>query len=341
MSLARLRVARAGPHVTVQDAGRPGFLRFGVPWSGPMDRAAHAAALAALGADPQAPALEVSLGGLTLDCLEGALTVALTGGAFRLLIDGVPRGAWTVASLRAGQRLEVRPGPSGAWATLAFAGRLRARRWLGAAATHGPSGFGGGAVAEGAELIVEDAALREDREGPVAEPPWAAAPLATARVTLGPQDRHFAADTLAAFLSEPFAITESRDRMGARLAGPSLTPSARLDIPSEAIARGSVQVSGDGAATVLLADHQTTGGYPKIATVISADLDGLAQLRPGERLRFAAVTPEEAVAAARARATEAAAHLAAAAARPGGLAARLLSANLIGGVMNAAEDPAP
>ncbi len=116
---------------------------------------------------------------------------------------------------------------------------------------------------------------------------------------MGPQDRFFAAEAKAAFLSDVFRVTDAGDRMGVRLRGPKLVPEGALSIPSEPILRGSVQVAGDGVPAVLMADHGTTGGYPKIATVIGADLDGFAQLRPRDAVVFRAVTPEAAVGAAR------------------------------------------
>jgi allophanate hydrolase len=130
-------------------------------------------------------------------------------------------------------------------------------------------------------------------------------------VVLGPQDRFFGQAAVAAFLGAPYRLTEAYDRMGVRLSGPSLAPEAALSIPSEAILRGSVQVAGDGVPVLLLADHQTTGGYPKIATAVDGDLDGFAQLRPGDPVRFRAVLPAEAVALARGRARAQAAYLAA------------------------------
>jgi allophanate hydrolase len=113
--------------------------------------------------------------------------------------------------------------------------------------------------------------------------------------TLGPQDRFFAADQIATFESAIWRLSGAYDRMGVRLTGPLLPPDAPLDMPSEPVARGSVQVAGDGVATVLLADHQTTGGYPKLATVLDADLDRFAQLRPGDAFRFRLVTAEGAL----------------------------------------------
>lgn len=119
--------------------------------------------------------------------------------------------------------------------------------------------------------------------------------------------------------------------MGVRLAGPDLTPASRLDMPSEALLRGSLQVAGDGVATALLADHQTTGGYPKIATMIGADVDRLAQRRSGDEIRFALITPRQAIAIAR---EEARTGRRSARRSAEDLAAALLSENLIGGVVS-------
>ena len=119
----------------------------------------------------------------------------------------------------------------------------------------------------------------QGREGAIPCPVWAR-PRAAVRAVLGPQDRFFAPEAVELLTTRPFQLTDSYDRMGVRLRGPRLEMASALNIPSEPILRGSVQVSGDGGATVLLADHQTTGGYPKIATLIGEDIDGFAQLRP-------------------------------------------------------------
>lgn len=300
MSTARFTVAQVGPLVSIQDGGRPGLMRFGVPASGPMDRPSFAIANVALGNEAAAPAIEVSMGGLALECIEGAVTFALAGGGFRLAVDDVSSGSWQIATIRAGSKLVIRPGPWGSWTYLAFAGRLAAGQWLGSASTHGPSGLGGGRLAAGQELVVEEAGIRGNREGAIACP-VTARPRNTMRVVLGPQDRFFSGETIDRLLSEPFVLSDSYDRMGVRLRGPSLPPAATLDMPSEAIVRGSIQVAGDGVATVLLADHQTTGGYPKIATIVSDDLDGFVQLRSRSPVAFAAITPEAAIQSARTR----------------------------------------
>lgn len=289
---ARLIIRFAGPHVSVQDAGRPGMARFGVPASGPMDRTAMAAANLAVGNPAGAPCIEVSLGGLTLECREGPVSFAIAGGGFIVDHAGHKTGSWQRATLRTGETLVLRPGPWGAWTYLAFAGEMQTADWLGAAATHSQSGFGGGKIVTGGQIEIADPRLLPDR--PLACPPFAR-PLTEIRATLGPQDRFFTADQIATLDHSLWRLSGAYDRMGVRLSGPNLLPEAPLDMPSEPVARGSVQVAGDGVATVLLADHQTTGGYPKIATVLDADLDRFAQLRPGDGFHFHLVTADQAI----------------------------------------------
>jgi allophanate hydrolase len=297
-----------------------------------MDRLGFAAALVALG-NVGGAAVEVSLGGLVLRCLEGEVGFAVAGGGFALRRNEAVLAPWTVSYLGPGDRLALRPGGWGSWSYLAFAGDLRAESWLGSRATHALSGFGGGRVSAGDRLVIEGADRRSDREGDIALPDLAR-PTATARVVMGPQERYFSSASQTAFLASPFTLGSAYDRMGVRLDGPPLPPEGRLDMPSEAVAKGSVQIAGDGVATVLLADHQTTGGYPKIATVLDCDLDRFAQLRSGATLRFQAVSPQEAVAAARSDRALGAAYLARIATPAGPLEKRLFSANLISGVLD-------
>ena len=124
-------------------------------------------------------------------------------------------------------------------------------------------------------------------------------PRQEVRLVVGPQERYFALDSLDNLVSRPYRLSNDFDRMGVRLEGTKLSIGSALDMPSEGILRGAVQVPGSGDPIVLLADHQTTGGYPKIATVISADLDRFVQLRPGQIVQFRAVTAEQAVASLR------------------------------------------
>lgn len=294
MTIVRLKVTAAGSLVSIQDGGRPGLARFGVPQSGPMDRLAFAAANIAIGNPADAAGIEVSVAGLVLDCLEGSIAFALTGGGFILDHDGQQGQGWTTGILQAGQRLAIRAGHWGSWACLALAGQMHGTPWLGSLATHGPSGMGGGMLQAGQTITLSATRVRAT---PCLIPaPIGLRPRHILRATLGPQDRFFPARALNALQDEAFTLSSAYDRMGSRLHGPDLGPKGPLDMLSAPILRGSVQVAGDGVATVLMADHQTTGGYPRVATVLDADLDGFAQLRPGDRVRFQLVTPEQAAA---------------------------------------------
>ena len=300
MASAHFTVVHAGPHVSVQDSGRHGMARFGVTGSGAMDRGALKFANAALGNPLGASVIEISIGGLTLKCTKGSITVAVVGGGFVVTIDDVVHPSWCVATIHSGSTFTIRPGSWGSWAYLAFAGNLQCKTWLGSASTHGSSGFGGGMIAARQAIAVENASVTSRREGVIPYPP-SQEQRSYVRVVLGPQDRFFTPAALSDFQSRRFTLTNAYDRMGVRLSGPLLPVNAALNMPSEAIVRGSIQVAGDGIATVLLADHQTTGGYPKIATVLSDDLDGFAQLRSGATVKFRAVTPQVAIEAIRAR----------------------------------------
>jgi allophanate hydrolase len=333
MSEAVFSVSAVGPHVSIQDAGRVGFMRFGVPASGPMDRISFTAANTALGNAGDLPCIEVSLASLALECLAGAVTFAVAGGGFVVEHAGRRTGSWTIATIRAGERLAIRPGPWGSWTYLAFAGRLIAERWLGSASTHALSGLGGGRLASGQRLTILEAEVREEREGDI-PCPVTARPRSELHVVLGPQERFFSPESIAAFLTGPYRLTDSYDRMGVRLHGPAVAPHGPLDMPSEPIMRGSVQVAGDGVPTLLLADHQTTGGYPKIATVVDADLDAFVQLRARDPVAFRAITPEQAVERARRRSAAADRYIAAIAKPQRNATQRLMGESLVSGVVD-------
>ncbi len=329
--IARLRIEAAGPLTSVQDAGRRGAMRFGVPRSGPIDRFAFAAALAA--AQPAkvpdcTAAIEVSLGGLTLTCLEGEIGFALCGAGFTGEIDGRQIGSWCRATLGPGQRLRVRQG-GGNWAYIAFSGSTTAPAWLGSRATHALSGLGGGMVRAGNVLEFRDALTLEAAalEAPAAS---SAAPIG---IIIGPQERFFAAHALDELCTAPFTATGTFDRMGRALQGPPLVP-LRLDMPSEPALPGCLQLTGDGRMTMLMADHQTTGGYPKIARVISADIARLAQMEAGAAFGFEVVYAEEATARLR-RQMAAEAEALRGLVPASSLAERLSGANLVGGVIDA------
>lgn len=332
MSEAVLRVQACGPLVSYQDAGRFGLMRFGVPASGPMDRLAHAAAHAALHNPAGATALEVSAGGLALVCESGEVSFSVTGGDFRVEHAGSVCPCWCVRTLRAGDRLAIRPGAAGSWAYLAFRGELHCGRWAGHTATHAPSGLGGGMLGSGEPIVVRQAQVLPDREGVLPRPGFMSLG-SDVRVVLGPQTGHFQPEAVTALLNERFAVTPAFDRMGMRIAGPVLALADALSIPSEPVVRGAIQVGGDAVASILLADHQTTGGYPKIATILSSDTDAVAQRRPGDRLAFRAVDLDDAVRIVRAHRHASQQFLNDVAGRRLSLQERLAQENLISGVV--------
>jgi 5-oxoprolinase (ATP-hydrolysing) subunit C len=306
---AGLRVLSAGPGVTLQDAGRRGLLRFGVTPAGPMDEGAYAAASAAAGA---VAAIEISLGGVELTAEGSTVGVALAGGAFDIRRDGAALPAACVLALEPGARLSIRAGAGGAFAYLAPFARFDLPPVLGSLATHLRSRLG---PLNGRGLQAGDFLPLADLTAPPAQPlrllaPWLVRSPAPLRALPGPQDDYFSPETLELFFSAEWRLSPRCDRMAFRLDGPKLTHAKGHDIVSDGIARGAVQVPGDGAPLVLMADRQPTGGYPKIAHVISADIDALAQLRAGAALRFTRVAHAEAVAARAERARQLAAGMA-------------------------------
>lgn len=331
---AVLKVQHAGPSVSVQDAGRFGYLRYGVTESGPMDRQSHALCNFALGKPDGSPLIEVSLGGLTIQCQDGPVMGACTGGAFRVMLDDKPLPPWAIFTLHPGATLHIRPGAWGSWCYLGFAGDLDAPTWLGSTSVQLNSGLCGNPVSQGDQLRISDTSVPGDWGGEIIDP-TTLKPSRTIRVVMGPQDRFFDAKSLDALCTADFRLTAECNRMGLRLSGAKLAINAALDMPSEPIARGALQVPGHGDPICLMADHQTAGGYPKIATVISADQHALAQMRPGDTVRFTAVTPADAVQAARARHRQTETLKTKILDTRMSLAQRLWHSNLIGGVVNA------
>ena len=294
MADAILRVLRAGPLTTVQDGGRPGFARYGVTEGGPMDRTAHLIGQHLAGNPADGAGLEIDTQGLSLLCLSGAVGFAVTGGDFALSLDGQQTTGWQTGELRAGQRLDIAMNRWGNWCYLAFAGDIQSTRWLGSRSVNPGWAVSGSRLKADDEIVVRDARVSERQPRRLPTPVFAR-PANTIHVVPGPQERFFAPESFTRFYGETFAVSTQYNRQGIRLDGPPLTISAALDMPSEPIVRGAVQVDGSGQASALLADHQTTGGYPKIGTIITADQDGLAQMRPRQRFRFAVTTAEDGI----------------------------------------------
>jgi biotin-dependent carboxylase-like uncharacterized protein len=303
---AHLEVIDPGLFTTVQDLGRRGGQALGIPVSGVMDQASLRLANTLVGNPDGTAGLEISVLGPTFRVEAEAVRIALAGTQAGIEILSGPGGAFpALRSLRLtfGQVFRVDAFQDTAYACLAVEGGFDLPPVFGSLSTYVRGAIGG---LEGRALNKGDrlplscgcAGMRRECQLDAERVRFADGPI---RVVPGPQDDRFTEKGLRAFLDGEYTVTPQSDRMGLRLSGPVIEHAGGHDILSEGIAIGSIQVPGNGQPIILVADHQTTGGYPKIATVITADIPRLARALPGRRLRFAAVTEAEAIAARRER----------------------------------------
>lgn len=289
-----LRAVAPTPFSTVQDPGRVGLRRYGVTGAGAMDLESHAVANALAGNPLEAATVEFAHGGGEWSVSGGAVRVAVAGGSFAATIDGRPVPPCTSAVLREGERLRIGGAKDAVWGYLAVSGGIQVPPDLGSRATYARGGIGGleGRALAAGDVLPLRAGPLEGGERTLCRPaPDQREPV---KVVLGPQHDHFTAEALHVFLTARFVVTRQADRMGYRLEGPTLRHARGFNIVSDAVLPGSIQVPGGGCPIVLLKDAQTTGGYPKIATVVSADLGRFAQLRPLSEVRFRAVSADDA-----------------------------------------------
>jgi len=298
--MTSLVVKSCGPITSLQDGGRIGYQRFGVSPSGAMDRRCLAMANALVGNPPETAAIEfVNLGG-SFTCEGGAFRVALVGAGCTASVNDTPVEPRTTIVLNEGDTLQIGHARSGTFAYLAVAGGFLIEPQLGSLSFHQRSrlgGLNGAALKAGDRLSCKSDAQSEAPPMHLPfEPLEESGPI---RVMMGPQDDYFTENAIRTFLSAEFSISPQADRMGFQLNGPQLEHAKGFNIVSDGIVDGHIQVPGSGLPIVLMRDRQTAGGYPKIATIISADLARFAQMRPGTPVRFRAVSRDEAAAAAR------------------------------------------
>ena len=277
-----IRVLSPGFQTTVQDLGRFGYAHFGVSASGAADPLALRAGNLRVGNAENATALEMTLVGGAFE-FETDAVIALTGSDFNA---GLP--LWTAVEIKAGETVRCGATRSGARCYLAVRGGIGVPKAMGSASVHVITGVGGRPLRAGDALPIGDAAIRRPRTGPPRAPEFArTGPL---RVTRGPQAHWFSGELYAA----AYRVAEESDRMGIRLRGPAI-PSPAGHMLTEGVPLGAIQVPPDGQPIILFVEHQTTGGYPKPANVISADFWRLGQLRPRDEVRFECVTIEQAL----------------------------------------------
>ena len=297
-------VVKPGLLSTVQDRGRWGSQSLGVSVSGPMDSYSHRLANAIAGNDPGAASLEVTVSGPELE-FDDTRTVAVTGAEFELTVDGRPVAMRSALDVSAGSVLRFGRRVRGTRAYVAISGGITTPRALGSRSTHLPSAMGG----------LDGRALRAGDRLPLGEPLQSPRPIrrsqpvesssiwalpdgrATLRVLPGPQLDRFVRSAWDVLQSAPYVVANDSNRIGYRLVGPKLETPGKLDLISDATPLGVLQVPPSGQPILLMADCQTTGGYPKIAAVISADVSVAGQLGPGDTVRFVGCSTREALSA--------------------------------------------
>ena len=285
----------------VQDLGRWGLQAIGVPVAGPMDPFSHRLANALVGNDPNAATLEITLTGPEV-AFEDERPVAVAGAVFDLSLEGQPAPRSPAFVARAGARLTFGRRLHGSRAYLAVAGGLAVPLALGSRATHvlsGMGGFRGRALMSGDRVPLGEILAGSRRKTDLA--PASARPIpdghARVRVLPGPHHDRFDTKAFEQLQSAPYTISNDSDRMGFRLRGPALGSARDANLISDATPLGVLQVPPSGQPVLLMADRQTTGGYPAIATVVAADIGLAGQLAPGDTISFAVCSRREALAA--------------------------------------------
>jgi biotin-dependent carboxylase-like uncharacterized protein len=298
-AVATIEILSAGWQTTVQDLGRFGFGHYGVPPSGALDSFSLRIANLLVGNPETHAGFETTLVGLRFKALADVL-VAITGADLQPKIDGHSIEMWCSWVLKKGQILSFAGPKSGCRAYVAFGGKLNIIPLLGSLSTNLPAAFGGlkgRPLQKGDIFLIQAPKSQFGAEGRSFDVRWR--PLQsdtwTLRIIWGPQDNDFNQEALQAFVDSQYTVSPQSDRAGIRLNGPFIQRKSNTaeSIISEGIIAGSIQVPGDGQPIIILGET-VTGGYRKIATVISADLPLTGQIKPGDKIQFQAVTLKEA-----------------------------------------------
>ena len=287
-----ITVLNPGLLTTVQDMGRVGYQQFGVSVSGVMDPRSAAIANILAGNQEGEAVLECTMMGPQLQ-FDRANTIAITGGDLMPTLDGQPIPTYRAVTVQAGQVLRFRAPKTGCRCFIAFTGGLDVPEVMGSRSTYLKAKIGG---VEGRKLQKGDVipfrapGVPKNLNIRFISPEFVPRQVYTLRVVLGPQDDAFTQEGMNTFLRETYTVTPEFDRMGCRLDGPAIQHVSGGDIISDGIAFGAIQIPSHGRPIIMLADRQTTGGYTKIATVISADFRLLGQLKAGDKVRFEKVS---------------------------------------------------
>lgn len=308
-------IQKPGFQTTLQDLGRFGYQQLGISVCGAMDLFAARTANLLLGNPENAPVLEMTMQGAVIDIAADAW-ICICGADMQAELNGARLPLWRPAAVKSGSRLQMHRAHLGMRAYLAVSGGFEADQMLGSASTDLKAGFGGfhGRVLhKGDQLALKplerrmrkhwEEAFQAERDGAsFASADWSLSPYSrpnyrdepVIRFVRGREADWFADEAFHALTHSLFRVSPQSDRMGYRLEGTPLAVTEKREMLSEAVTAGTVQVPPSGQPIVLMADRQTTGGYPRIAQVIQADLPVLAQTQPGKRMGFVEVTFEEA-----------------------------------------------
>ena len=309
-----IKIIKPGILTTIQDLGRYGFQKFGVIVSGVMDSLSHRIANLLVGNEENAPTLEITMVGPVIE-FERDTLISICGGDLSPSIDGKFVPLWRPVLVKKGSQLRFGQCKAGCRSYLAVAGGFDVPRVMGSTSTYlraGIGGFKGRPLKTGDELklsppnnrsvqMIHDFSTKIGDQKFVATK-WSVSAgfipisnkIPSIRVIKGRQYQLFSKESQKSFFREPFEITTQSDRMGYRLKGSVLSLTSAEEMISEAVNFGTIQVPPDGNPIVLLADRQTTGGYPKIGQVATVDLPYIAQLKPGDKIKFVEVSHEEA-----------------------------------------------
>ena len=286
--MSSLLVESAGLQTTVQDLGRPGFGPEGVSASGAADPVALRLGNLLVENQPGVAGLELTLVGGSFVFPDGAV-IALTGADLGATVNGRPLEMWASHTLEPGTKLMFGATRNFARGYLAIAGGIQVDPFLGSASTHvlsGLGGFEGRALRKGDRLRIGKASKKVRRRRITMAALYAFKPRKVLRVTEGPQADWFSEAAKQVFYRELFRVSEESDRVGLRLEGTALDGSTAREMITEGVSLGAVQVTPSGQPIILFVEQQTTGGYPKIANIIAADLHRIGQLRPRAEIRF-------------------------------------------------------
>ncbi|WP_156289583.1 5-oxoprolinase subunit C family protein [Oceanobacillus salinisoli] len=292
-----IKVEKSGLSTSIQDLGRTGYQQYGVVVSGAMDVFALQVGNLLVGNPRNAAGIEAVIMGPKLNFLKNTV-IAVCGADLSPTLDGKEIPMWTSIFVETGQSLSFGKPKNGAYTYVTVAGGIETPVVMGSRSTYVKAAIGGGegrCLQKGDVLKagkMETVQFKEKSLSPELIPSYETHPKI--RVILGPDEKAFTASGIETFLSEKYKITTKTDRMGARLEGPKIEHISGADIISDSIFPGTIQVPANGQPIILLADRQTTGGYTRIANVISVDFAKVAQSLPGTELEFEAVTVEKA-----------------------------------------------